>query len=77
MSHQSTATTTDARSILDRARTDYETILSADDWDDIVTEIERNSYDGASTDELYQAVVDALSARVERDPTFKRIAAAA
>ncbi|MCO8246375.1 ribonucleoside-diphosphate reductase subunit alpha [Haladaptatus sp. AB643] len=77
MSHQSTATTTDARSILDRARTGHETILSADDWDDIVTEIERNSYDGASTDELYQAVVDALSARVERDPTFKRIAAAA
>jgi ribonucleoside-diphosphate reductase alpha chain len=75
MSQQSAATP-DVRSILDRARTDYETNLAADDYDDLVAEIERNLYDGASVDEVYRAVLQALTARVERDPTFKRIAAA-
>jgi len=75
MSQQST-TTPDSRSILDRARTDTETTLTADDWDEISDEIKRNLYDTASTDEVYQAVIQALTARVERDPALKRVAAA-
>jgi ribonucleoside-diphosphate reductase alpha chain len=76
MSQQSTTTPSEIGSILDRARTGYETILSEDDRDSLVTEIERSVYDGASADEVYQAVLQALSARIEQEPTFKRIAAA-
>ncbi|SIR80112.1 ribonucleoside-diphosphate reductase class II [Haladaptatus litoreus] len=76
MSQHATATTTeDVRSILDRARTDDETILPDDERDDLCTEIERSLYDGASTDEVYRAILQALTARVEREPAFKRIAA--
>ena len=76
MSQQSTATTPEIRSIIDRARTDIETNLAPADWNDLVTEIERNLYDGASVDEVYQAVIRALTARVEREPKLKRVAAA-
>ncbi|WP_435157074.1 ribonucleoside-diphosphate reductase subunit alpha [Haladaptatus sp. DFWS20] len=76
MSQQSTATTETVRSILDRARTGYETTLPEDERDDLRTEIERTLYDGASTDEVYRAVLQALTARVEREPAFKGIAAA-
>jgi ribonucleoside-diphosphate reductase alpha chain len=76
MSQQSTATTPDIRSIVERARTDSETNLTPADWNDLVTEIERNLYDGASADEVYQAVIQALTARVEREPKLKRVAAA-
>jgi ribonucleoside-diphosphate reductase alpha chain len=76
MSQQSTATTPEIRSIIDRARTDIETNLTPADWDDLVTEIERNLYDGASTDEVYQAAIQALTARVESEPKLKRVSAA-
>jgi ribonucleoside-diphosphate reductase alpha chain len=76
MSHQSTTTPSEIGSILDRARTGYETILSEDDRDSLITEIERSVYDGASADEIYQAVLQALSPRIEQEPTFKQIAAA-
>ncbi|WP_049935309.1 ribonucleoside-diphosphate reductase subunit alpha [Haloplanus natans] len=76
MSQQSTATTPDIRSIIDRARTDLETNLTTADWNDLVAEIERNLYDDAPADEVYQAVVQALTARVEREPRLKRVAAA-
>jgi ribonucleoside-diphosphate reductase alpha chain len=76
MSQQSTATTPEIRSIIDRARTDIETTLTPADWDDLVTEIERTLYDGASTDEVYQAAIQALTARVENEPKLKRVAAA-
>ncbi|MFC7026652.1 ribonucleoside-diphosphate reductase subunit alpha [Halomicroarcula sp. GCM10025324] len=76
MSQQQSTSTPDVRSVLDRARTDHETTLSAADYDDLVEEVERNCYDGASADEVYQAILQALTARIERDPTFKRIAAA-
>ncbi|RZH67833.1 ribonucleoside-diphosphate reductase subunit alpha [Natrinema altunense] len=76
MSQQSTVTTGEIRSIIDRARMDIETNLTATDWDDLVTEIERNLYDGAATDEMYKAAVQALTARIETEPKLKRIAAA-
>ncbi|ELY81624.1 ribonucleoside-diphosphate reductase subunit alpha [Natrinema gari] len=76
MSQQSTVTTQEIRSIIDRARTDIETSLTATEWDDIVTEIERNLYDGAAIDEVYQAAIQALTARVEAEPRLKRVAAA-
>ncbi|WP_255171791.1 ribonucleoside-diphosphate reductase subunit alpha [Natrononativus amylolyticus] len=76
MSQQPTATTLDSRSIIDRARTDIETTLTPADWDDLLTEIERTLYDGASTDEVYRATIHALTARVEVEPKLKRVAAA-
>lgn len=76
MSQQTTTTTDDIRSILDRARTGYEANCSGDEYETLITEIERNLYDGASTDEVYQAILQTLTARVEREPAFKRIAAA-
>ncbi|MDS0282046.1 ribonucleoside-diphosphate reductase subunit alpha [Haloarcula onubensis] len=76
MSHQSTATTPDVVSILDRARTGHESALPPDERDRLVTEIERKLYDDASPDEVYQAALQALTERIEREPAFKRIAAA-
>ncbi|MWV41409.1 ribonucleoside-diphosphate reductase subunit alpha [Natrialba sp. INN-245] len=76
MSQQSTTTTPNIRSIVDRARTDIETTLSTADWDDLVTEIERNLYEDASPDEVYQAVIQALTARIESEPKLKHVAAA-
>ena len=76
MSQQTTPTTPDVSTILDRARSGHETSMSEDEYDDLVTEIERNCYDGASTDEVYQAILQALTARIEREPSFKQIAAA-
>ncbi|MFC4359139.1 ribonucleoside-diphosphate reductase subunit alpha [Halobium salinum] len=75
MSQQATTTTPDIGSILDRAREGYEAVLPAGDRDDLVTEIERTLYEGAPTDEVYQAVLQALTARIEREPAFKRMAA--
>ncbi|WP_266080303.1 ribonucleoside-diphosphate reductase subunit alpha [Haladaptatus caseinilyticus] len=75
MSQRSTTTTETVRSILDRARTGHETILSDDDRDDLLAEIERSLYEGASTDEVYRAILQTLTARIEREPAFKRIAA--
>ncbi|RQG91029.1 ribonucleoside-diphosphate reductase subunit alpha [Natrarchaeobius chitinivorans] len=77
MSQQSTVQTPDVESIVDRARAGYEGVLPEEDRDDLVTEIRRTLYDGASADEVYQAVIQALTARIEREPAFDRIAAAA
>jgi ribonucleoside-diphosphate reductase alpha chain len=73
---QTTAPTPDVRAILDRARTDHELPLSGDDYDDLVAEIERDLYASAGVEETYEAVLQALTARIERDPEFKRVAAA-
>jgi ribonucleoside-diphosphate reductase alpha chain len=74
MSTQHTRTP-DVRSILDRARTGHETTLSEADCETLVTEVDRTLYDGATTEEVYEAVLQALTARIERDPAYKRIAA--
>jgi ribonucleoside-diphosphate reductase alpha chain len=76
MSQQHTEPTPDVRSVLDRARTGHETTVTDDEYETIVEEAERNRYAGASTDETYQAILQALTARIERVPAFKRVAAA-
>ncbi|MGM0591856.1 MAG: ribonucleoside-diphosphate reductase subunit alpha [Halobacteriota archaeon] len=76
MSQQSTQLTDDVRSILDRARTDHETALTDDAIETLSDEIERNLYARASDDEVYEAVIQSLTARVEREPAFKQVAAA-
>ncbi|GAB3035218.1 ribonucleoside-diphosphate reductase subunit alpha [Natronobiforma cellulositropha] len=75
MSQQQTQTP-QVRSIIDRARTGYESHLTDEDVTDLTTEIERTLYEGAATDEVYQAVIQALTARVERDPALTHVAAA-
>jgi len=76
MSQQSTATTPNIESILDRARDGREEALPDGKRDDLVAEIERDLYDGASVDELYEATIGALTAHVEREPGLKQVAAA-
>jgi len=76
MSQSTNTTAPNAGAIIDRARTDHETALSEDEWGDLVTDAEHSLYDGATPDEVYQAALQALTARVERDPTLKRVAAA-
>ena len=72
---QTTGTTTTVRSILERACSDHETI-DADTVDDLVDAAERNLYAGAPREEVYEAIVHVTTARIERDPAFKRVAAA-
>ncbi|QCJ46848.1 ribonucleoside-diphosphate reductase subunit alpha [Haloprofundus sp. MHR1] len=45
------------------------------DTDRLADAAERKLYDGASVDEVYEAVIDVLTARVERDPAFDAAAA--
>src|SRR6056297_1646499 len=75
MTAQTTTTSEDIRSIIDRARTGYETALPEEDCEKLVTEIERNLYDGASFEERYETITQALTTRIEREPAFKQIAA--
>ncbi|WP_160133823.1 ribonucleoside-diphosphate reductase subunit alpha [Halococcus salsus] len=71
---QQTTNAVDVASILDRARSEYEGALPEAARDDLITEVEHSIYEGASPDEVYQATLQALSGRVEREPAFKRIA---
>ncbi|WP_425601123.1 ribonucleoside-diphosphate reductase subunit alpha [Haloprofundus salinisoli] len=45
------------------------------DVDGLADATERKLYDGASVDELYEAIIDVLTARTERDPAFDAAAA--
>ncbi len=76
MSQQSSTTAPTIETIINRARTGYESALPPEWRDELVTEIERNLYDGATIHERYQATIQALTSRIERDPAFKQIAAA-
>ncbi len=64
------------RRALDRARPDEEEILTGDIFEDIVTATERDLYAGASAAEAREALIGVLTARIERDPGYKRLAAA-
>ncbi|MFC5278405.1 ribonucleoside-diphosphate reductase subunit alpha [Halorubrum rubrum] len=66
---------TAVRDLLDRAREGNEDVLDADERDRLVAEIERALYDGADADEVAEATVDALTARIERDPAYDAMAA--
>jgi ribonucleoside-diphosphate reductase alpha chain len=73
-----TATTvsTVVRRALDRARPDDEALLTDDTAAEIVAATERDLYAGATGAEAREALVGVLTARVERDPAYKRLAAA-
>jgi ribonucleoside-diphosphate reductase alpha chain len=76
MSQTATTHATTIRSILERARTDDEAILTDAVFDDLVTATARNLYDGAAREAVYDALIQVLTARVEREPEYKHIAAA-
>ncbi|ELY93514.1 ribonucleoside-diphosphate reductase subunit alpha [Natrialba chahannaoensis JCM 10990] len=77
MTHHSSPTQTlDIDAVLDRALSDQPSVLSSADRAQLVTEIEHSLYDEASLDECYQAILQALTARIEREPAYKQIAAA-
>ncbi len=73
MSH-STTTSEGIRSIVERAQTGVESVTD-DAVDELVREVERELYDGATRDEKYDTVAKAASARIERDPAYDDIAA--
>ncbi|SDL91255.1 ribonucleoside-diphosphate reductase class II [Halogranum gelatinilyticum] len=77
MSQTTTPQRTDVRAVLDRARTGHESVVDDDALDRLADEVERNLYDGATREETYEAVVDAASARIERDPAYDAVAARA
>ncbi|WP_458187699.1 ribonucleoside-diphosphate reductase subunit alpha [Haladaptatus sp. NG-WS-4] len=62
------------RSIVERARADVESV-GEDDVDELVHEVERDLYDGATREKAYDAVAKAAAARIERDPAFDDLAA--
>ncbi|MFC7073054.1 ribonucleoside-diphosphate reductase subunit alpha [Halovenus rubra] len=76
MSQQQSTTTAKIESILKRARDDYEAALPEAKLGSLVDDVERDLYDGATPDEVYQAILQTLTSRIEREPDFKRIAAA-
>ncbi|MGQ4557626.1 ribonucleoside-diphosphate reductase subunit alpha [Halobellus sp. GM3] len=63
------------REILDSARRGHEDVVDDDTVDDLLTEAERDLYEGASREEVYEALINVTSARIERDPAYKRVAA--
>ncbi|MDS0300845.1 ribonucleoside-diphosphate reductase subunit alpha [Halogeometricum sp. S1BR25-6] len=77
MARTQTTQTTDAqpRAILERARRGHEDVLTDEVTDRLLEEAERNLYDGASADEVYEALEGVTTARIERDPAYKYVAA--
>ena len=75
MSQTTTDTTALLASALDRAREGHEDAVDADARDDVLREAERNAYDGASTGEAYDALLSALTGRIDRHPAYKSVAA--
>ncbi|RDZ97526.1 hypothetical protein DEQ92_21270, partial [Haloferax sp. Atlit-6N] len=63
------------RELLDRARRGQTDIVDDDTAADLVREAERDLYEGASRDEVYEALINVTTARIERDPAYKRVAA--
>ncbi|GAA0291881.1 ribonucleoside-diphosphate reductase subunit alpha [Halarchaeum salinum] len=66
--------------VLERARSRLDDegdgdVLTDETFTDLVDEADHALYDGAPTEEVYEAVIDALTARIERDPAYKRAAA--
>ncbi|MFC3477875.1 ribonucleoside-diphosphate reductase subunit alpha [Halobacterium litoreum] len=58
---------------LDRASEGHEDAL-ADERDSVLREAERNAYDDATTDERYEALLGALTGRIDRHPAYKTVA---
>jgi ribonucleoside-diphosphate reductase alpha chain len=75
MASTQTTHTDDVRTILEQARTGYEAVLTDEVVDRLVAEAERNLYDGASTDEVYEALEGVTTARIERHPAYQYVAA--
>ncbi|GAB7009710.1 ribonucleoside-diphosphate reductase subunit alpha [Halorubrum trueperi] len=61
--------------LLDRARAGYGDVLDEAERDRIVDEVERALYDGADPAEIGESTIDALTARIERDPAYDAAAA--
>ncbi|MFC7214763.1 ribonucleoside-diphosphate reductase subunit alpha [Saliphagus sp. GCM10025334] len=72
MSYHTQTSIPDVRSILERAQPADGPSLLADE--SLLDAIDRSRYEGATVDEQYEAVIQALTARIERDPAFDRIA---
>ncbi|USZ70873.1 ribonucleoside-diphosphate reductase subunit alpha [Natronosalvus halobius] len=72
MSYHTPTSIPDVRSILERAQPADGPSLLADE--SLLDTIDRSLYEGATVDEQYEAVIQALTARIERDPAYKRIA---
>ena len=64
-----------ARSILERARTGHDDRVTDADVDRIVADAERDLYDGAELETIYEALLNVTTARIERDPVYKQVAA--
>ncbi|WP_336021492.1 ribonucleoside-diphosphate reductase subunit alpha [Halobellus salinisoli] len=75
MASASTTRHAELRSILDRARRGQTDVVNDDTAAELEREAERDLYEGASREEVYEALVNVTTARIERDPAYKRVAA--
>ena len=74
MSQTTTRPTERVETILRGAREGHEDVVDDETLAELVAEAERTLYEGASTDELYEGILGTLTARVEREPEYKRVA---
>lgn len=74
MSQTASNHTLTVRSILERVRTDYENLLDDAKLDALIEEAKEQLFDGASPEEVYDAIVQVTTARIERDPAFAHVA---
>ena len=74
MSHQTATHTDRTESILDRALDEDPAVFEAERTD-LRQAIDENLYPGADRAELYEGILQALTARIERKPEYKRVAA--
>ncbi|WP_135664181.1 ribonucleoside-diphosphate reductase subunit alpha [Halorhabdus rudnickae] len=75
MSQQTASSTDRIVSILDRAIAADAPAVSSEERADLRRAIDENLYAGADRAEVYEGILQALTARIERNPEYKRIAA--
>ncbi|WP_181685468.1 ribonucleoside-diphosphate reductase subunit alpha [Halorhabdus salina] len=72
---QTTAHTDSVASILDRAIDSENPAIPPAERRDLREAVEANCYSGADTAEVYEAILQTMTARIERRPAYKRLAA--
>ncbi len=75
MASASTTRHAELRERLDRARRGHEGVVDDDTAAELEREAARDLYEGASREEVYEALINVTTARIERDPAYKRVAA--
>ena len=76
MSQQITDDTDRIRSILTRLEERTTAELADPELEDLITSVQANLFEGATREDLYEALLQVMSARIERKPAYRRHAGA-